>query len=100
MRHLPQRAQTTEIVEWDGGRCRRRLDDLTGEEPLEIRINGSSIGITMRTAGDDFELAVGFLVTEGILTRHSAVERVAYGRGVDREVSGNIVDVTIAGKGW
>jgi FdhD protein len=54
-----------------------------GEEPLEIRVvdvSGESrqIAITMRTPGNDFELAVGFLVAEGIITDPSVVRSVAY----------------------
>ncbi|MFN2456198.1 MAG: formate dehydrogenase accessory sulfurtransferase FdhD [Pyrinomonadaceae bacterium] len=66
----------------DGGATRvTRQDNLAVEEPLEIRLGyetaegrreHKSISITMRTPGDDFELAAGFLFTEGII--HEAVE--------------------------
>ncbi len=42
-------------------------DDVSVEEPLEIRIGDLSLSVTMRTPGDDFDLAAGFLVTEGIV---------------------------------
>ncbi|MGA8016564.1 MAG: formate dehydrogenase accessory sulfurtransferase FdhD [Candidatus Dormiibacterota bacterium] len=42
-------------------------DDLSSEEPLEIRLDGSPLSVTMRTPGDDFDLAAGFLITEGII---------------------------------
>ncbi len=42
-------------------------DELSAEEPLEIRVSGVPISVTMRTPGDDFDLAAGFLVTEGII---------------------------------
>lgn len=58
------------------------------EEPLEIRLGGKPISITMRTPGHDVELAAGFLFGEGILTMASDVERI--------EVSGaNLVTVSV-----
>jgi formate dehydrogenase assembly factor FdhD len=45
----------------------RGLDELAAEEPLEICVGDSVIGVTMRTPGSDIELAAGFLLTEGIL---------------------------------
>jgi FdhD protein len=49
------------------GRRRRQPDDLIVEEPLEIRLDGHLVTTTMRTPGDDFELAVGFCFTDGLL---------------------------------
>lgn len=46
----------------------RRMDTLAAEEPLEIRVGGTPLTVTMRTPGDDVELAAGFLVSEGVLT--------------------------------
>jgi FdhD protein len=56
-----------EMTRWEGQSARRRQDLLVEEEPLEIRVNDLSLVITMRTPGQDDALAVGFLVTEGIL---------------------------------
>ncbi|MFW0791416.1 formate dehydrogenase accessory sulfurtransferase FdhD [Gordonia sp. CPCC 205333] len=47
----------------------RRVDTLAVEEPLEIRINGNALAVTMRTPGHDVELAAGFLVSEGAICR-------------------------------
>ncbi|MFE1644263.1 formate dehydrogenase accessory sulfurtransferase FdhD [Microbacterium sp. P01] len=47
----------------------RRSDTLAVEEPLEIRVGGTPLAITMRTPGNDVELAAGFLVSEGVISR-------------------------------
>src|SRR5262245_55303645 len=49
------------------GRASRQPDDLIVEEPLEIRLDGHPVTTTMRTPGHDFELAVGFCFTDGLL---------------------------------
>ncbi len=51
----------------EGDASRRIQDELIVEEPMSIRLDGELVATTMRTPGDDFELAVGFLVTEGML---------------------------------
>lgn len=48
----------------------RRLDTLAVEEPLEIRVAGAALTVTMRTPGHDVELAAGFLVSEGVISQH------------------------------
>jgi len=53
-------------------------DLLAVEEPLEIRIDGRPISVTMRTPGHDFELAAGFLFTEGIVTGREQIENIRY----------------------
>jgi FdhD protein len=47
----------------------RRSDTLAVEEPLEIRVGGMPLAVTMRTPGNDVELAAGFLVSEGVISR-------------------------------
>src|SRR4051795_3540636 len=49
------------------GRRERTRDDLAVEEPLEIRVDGKALAVTMRTPGEDEELAVGFLAGEGLI---------------------------------
>ncbi len=66
------RVARTRVIAVRGGRARERADDLAAEEPLEIRAGGPRqepvrVAVTMRTPGHDFELAAGFLVTEGLL---------------------------------
>lgn len=72
---------STPVVEWDDGRLQRREDELVVEEPLEIRVKGRPISVTMRTPGDDEELAVGFLVTEGLIARREDVQSIEHGHG-------------------
>ncbi|WP_236241363.1 formate dehydrogenase accessory sulfurtransferase FdhD [Streptomyces sp. CC228A] len=75
-----------------------RPDTLVAEEPLEIRLNGKPLAVTMRTPGDDFALAVGFLVSEGVLAAASDVRNVAYcaGAAEDGRNTYNVVDVRLA----
>jgi|KBSMisStaDraftv2_1062788.scaffolds.fasta_scaffold2979625_1 formate dehydrogenase assembly factor FdhD len=54
----------------EGWRRSLEQDSLAAEEPLEIRIDGIPPTVTMRTPGNDVELAAGFLLTEGIIESH------------------------------
>lgn len=58
-----------------------RPETLAVEEPLEIRVNGTPLTVTMRTPGADVELAQGFLLTEGIISRRDDIVSVRYCRG-------------------
>jgi FdhD protein len=65
------------------GRATRRRDRLATEEPLEIRVGGpgqeaSSVAVTMRTPGDDWELTAGFLFTEGLLSSRDEIDAIRY----------------------
>ncbi len=75
-----------------------RPDTLVVEEPLEIRVNGTPITVTMRTPGSDFELAQGFLLTEGVIAHRDDVVTVRYCRGAndDGVNTYNVLDVTLA----
>lgn len=75
-----------------------RPDTLVAEEPLEIRLNGKPLAITMRTPGDDFALAAGFLVSEGVLANAYDLQNIMYcaGATVDGSNSYNVVDVRTA----
>ncbi|MEN1889207.1 formate dehydrogenase accessory sulfurtransferase FdhD [Streptomyces mirabilis] len=80
------------------GAVSTRPDTLVAEEPLEIRLNGKPLAITMRTPGDDFALAAGFLVSEGVFGRADEVQNIVYcaGATVDGSNTYNVVDVRTA----
>jgi FdhD protein len=75
-----------------------RPETLVVEEPLEIRVNGTPLTVTMRTPGADIELAQGFLLTEGVIGRRDDVISVRYckGAGTDNLNTYNVLDVTLA----
>ena len=74
-----------------------RAETLAVEEPLEIRLNGTAITVTMRTPGSDVELAQGFLLTEGVIGHRDDIARVEYcrGTGADGTNTYNVLDVTL-----
>lgn len=75
----------------------RRPDSLAVEEPLELRVGGRALAVTMRTPGNDVELAHGFLLTEGVVTSAAdvAVARYCDGAGPDGRQTYNVLDVTL-----
>jgi FdhD protein len=81
-----------------GQSCRAQEDVLAVEEPLEIRVGGRSLVVTMRTPGHDFDLAAGFLVSEGVITRgeHFSVARYCAGVNDQGQNTYNVLDVTLA----
>jgi FdhD protein len=71
-------------------------DCLVVEEPLELQVNGVSLSVTMRTPGHDEELALGFLLTEGIVERASDVASVRHCTEVTApEAEGNLLRVVL-----
>ena len=75
----------------------RRPDTLAVEEPMEIRVDGSPLTVTMRTPGDDFDLTLGFLHSEGLIASADDVARLMHCLDTDDDGSPtyNVVDVTL-----
>src|SRR6478736_6125235 len=96
MERIAIRRRVTRITLEDG--ARRVEDVLAAEEPLEIRVGGRSLAVTMRTPGHDVELAAGFLVSEGVVTAADHVVAARYCAGATDEGVNtyNVLDVTLA----
>jgi FdhD protein len=75
-----------------------RPDTLVVEEPLEIRVGGRALAVTMRTPGSDMDLAAGFLVSEGVVTAADQVLSQRYCAGATDEGLNtyNVLDVVLA----
>ncbi|MGW7065519.1 formate dehydrogenase accessory sulfurtransferase FdhD [Streptomyces sp. NPDC054855] len=86
------------VIRIRDGAVTERPDTLVAEEPLEIRLNGKPLAITMRTPGDDFALAAGFLVSEGVLGSADELQSIVYcaGATADGVNTYNVVDVKTA----
>lgn len=93
-------------VRWNDGAdaatTSTREDVVAREEPLEIRIDGTSWSVTMRTPGDDFDLVAGFLVSEGVIAARDELASLRYCAGFDEfgrreENTYNVIDVLSRG---
>ena len=74
------------------------LDHLAVEEPLEIRLGGTSLTVTMRTPGEDEELVAGFLFSEGIIVGADDLDVIARYRGPDSDPDdANVMNVILKG---
>jgi FdhD protein len=83
---VTERRRVTRV---DAGRVVDRPDTLAVEEPLEIRVGGQPLSVTMRTPGHDLDLALGFLVTEAVVTKPDQVTGAI-------NCADNVVDVTLS----
>ena len=73
-----------------------RADVVAREEPLEIRVEGRSVAVVMRTPGHDEELAAGFLVSEGVVSRPRDLLEISQCPSTDNH-HGNVVDILLGG---
>lgn len=96
MGRVTARRRVTRIT--TGVRSVVKEDVLAAEEPLEIRVGGRSLAVTMRTPGDDVDLAAGFLVSEGVINHGGqfASARFCAGEPGTVENTYNVLDVTLA----
>jgi len=81
----------------EAGERARRSDLLAVEEPLEIRVDGETLAVTMRTPGQDVDLALGYLFAEGLIRGPDDVGSVAHCGRPQEEGYGNVIDVVSAG---
>ncbi len=87
------------VVRWTvGAPPTTRTDTLSVEEPLELRVGGETLAVTMRTPGSDMELAAGFLLSEGVISRPDDIATMRYCAGTDAEgqQTYNLLDIALA----
>ena len=82
------------VLRVDAGVGRGSFDALVAEEPLELRVGGVPVSVTMRTPGNDFELAAGFVLTEGLVARPADVRAMRYCTPDPQQY--NVLDVELA----
>lgn len=89
---------TAQISRWNAGRSlpENVTDEVAVEEPLEIRVNGHSVAVTMRTPGHDRELAAGFLLTEGVIDNGDDLLDLLICRTLPDGKAGNVVDAQVS----
>lgn len=95
MKTKRETAQAASVVRYRGGALQpAEPDEVAAEEPLEIRVEGESIAVVMRTPGHDRELAAGFALTEGIVAKSAEIFEIT--SCVETEAAtGNVVEITL-----
>lgn len=87
------------VTHWQEQEQQQRDDSLTVEEPFEIQIDHKSLAVIMRTPGHDAELAMGFLLTEGVIQRVGDVQALADAVDEDALPLSNVIDITLRSRG-
>jgi FdhD protein len=95
MARTTTRRRVTRIDLAAAGKVGLRPDELAAEEPLEIRIRKRPLAVTMRTPGHDLDLAMGFLLSEGIIGAAGDVVTAQLCAGTDTPNTYNVVDVVL-----
>ncbi len=100
MKH-PGRIRPRDIVRFQADKSSHDTDYVATEEPLEIRVRAGeavqTLAVTMRTPGHDFELAAGFLFSEGLITSGDEIQSIEFCSDVDPGAEENIVHVNLRG---
>ena len=96
---LQQPTLKRKVARWQDCRSSFVEDELVVEEPIEIRVGDQSLIVVMRTPGQDFELAAGFLYTEGIINSFQDIGTIAYCEDVEQPDLQNIINVNLT-NGW
>lgn len=91
----PERVMQLPVAHWQDNEQQQREEHLTVEEPLEIRLDGRSLAVIMRTPGHDHELACGFLFSEGIIKSHDAILSIEDAVDADGLPLANVVDIAL-----
>lgn len=91
----PERVMQVRMLHWQSNEQQLREDHLTIEEPFEIRIANQSLAVIMRTPGNDYELAMGFLFTEGVIQSTADVVQIEDALDADGLPLENVVNVTL-----
>ena len=97
MASRPRSIDLTLVSEWQDGELRHFQDYLVGEEPLEIRVGGLPLSVTMRTPGHDLELAAGFLYTEGLIQSRDHIASIRHSAGTEKRQGQNVVEIELVG---
>lgn len=92
----PQRVMQVDVTHWQDDDACEREDVLTVEEPFEIRLAGQSLAVIMRTPGNDRELAMGFLFSEGVISSPNDVIQIEDAIDDDGLPLSNVIDVTLS----
>jgi FdhD protein len=96
---LQRNIDLTQVFEWQNGEVQCLQDCLVAEEPLEIRVDGTPLSVTMRTPGHELELAAGFLFTEGLVRTAEQISALRLSR--NRETwKDNVVEVELNSPGF
>jgi FdhD protein len=86
-----------EIAAWRRGSRSAVRDYVAVEEPLEVRVNGASFAVIMRTPGADRDLAAGFLLAEDVIRSAGEIGAIEYCEDTTPEGRGNTLNVTVTG---